>query len=204
MIRRAHRTRIGRCAMARGGLTRAHLTSHEHLWLALAVVHAPPHRGHFASRVHPIRRSLMAQNSPNGRPPTPRKLLVFRHALGYDSSEWPNAAIRPRTSYRPNRTEHAIARRKRYPFAGKRVTAFIGPILPLQSRTATRQQRSCSASACFDTEVRWVFARQRSGSSRGGPKGFAGTPPIPRGTIARSTRIPGRSAPCRAPRQRPS
>jgi hypothetical protein len=93
MIRRAHRTRIGRCAMARGGLTRAHLTSHEHLWLALAVVHAPPHRGHFASRVHPIRRSLMAQNSPNGRPPTPRKLLVFRHALGYDSSERPNAAI---------------------------------------------------------------------------------------------------------------
>src|SRR5437870_13417128 len=89
MIRRAHRTRIGRCAMARGGLTRAHLTSHEHLWLALAVVHAPPHRDHFASRVHPIRRSLIAQNSPNGRPPTPRKLLVFRHAVGYDSSERP-------------------------------------------------------------------------------------------------------------------
>jgi hypothetical protein len=147
--------------------------------------------------------SVIAQNSPTCEPSTPRKLLESRHAFGYDSSKRPNAAIRPRTSYRPNRTEHAIARRKRYPFAGKRVTAFIGPILPLQSRTATRQQRSCSASACFDTEVRWVFARQRSGSSRGGPKGFAGTPPIPRGTRARSTRIPGRSEPCRAPRPHP-
>jgi hypothetical protein len=47
----------------------------------------------------------MAQNSPNGRPPTPRKLLVFRHALGYDSSEWPFwATAHPPVDLQPLKT----------------------------------------------------------------------------------------------------
>ena len=77
------------------------------------------------------------------------------------------------------------------------------PIWPLQSRAATRQQRSCSAGVCFDTAVRCVSARQRSGWYRGGLKGFSGTPLIERGTMARSKSVPRRSEPCREPRQQP-